>query len=71
MGENHADLPACVEWYKKYDKTLNIEVSAARRWLEVLEQENNMKLPIKIKKLNIPPFDESDPKTVFKMEGHF
>ena len=36
-----------------------------RKYLEILEQENSTKLPMKIKKLSIPTF-ESDAKQYLK-----
>ena len=53
MGENHADLAVCGEWYWKYDRNLNAEVTTPRKYLDGLELENSRKMLVKIKKLNV------------------
>ena len=63
------DVNADQEWYQAYDRKMNIEVIAAREYLEELEINNAKKLPVKIEKLKIPKFD-ADPKNIYDGGTH-
>ena len=59
-------------WYNNYDKKVNLAIKEAREHIDLLKEaaDAKKKMPVKIKKLDVPKF-KSEPKSYYKWKETF